>query len=113
MAATDATDTVTSPENASEQKTASNGQYFVVYLTVGSTGNAPATFPLALQVLLADGVSYSPDEEASLYLSGGEVTVTPGEDTGVGIAFDVPVGTSPSSIQLHGAPGGTGVELPL
>jgi hypothetical protein len=113
MAATDATDTVTSPTNASEQKTASNGQYFIVYLTVGSTGSSAATFPIELQVLNGAGVAYSPDVEASAYLSGGEVTVTPGDQANVGIAFDVPVGISPTSIRVHGSPGGEGVELPL
>jgi hypothetical protein len=113
MAATDATVTVTSPTDASEQKTASNGQYFIVYLTVGSTASSAATFPIELQVLNAAGVAYPPDVEASAYLSGGEVTVTPGDQANVAIAFDVPVGISPTSIKVHGSPDGPGVELPL
>ena len=112
VASTDTGETVASPTDESAQKKA-NGQFFVVYLTVANTGSSDASFPVALQVLNADGTTYSPDEEASSFLGGGEATVKPGARLEVPVAFDVPVGTSPSSIQVHGVDGGVGVELPL
>ncbi len=113
VASTDSGDTVVSPTDESNQKKAANGQFFVVYLTVGNTGSSEASFPGELQVLNADGTTYSPDEEASSFLGGGTVTVQPGAQVEVPIAFDVPVGATPNSIQVNGVDGGEGVELPL
>jgi serine/threonine-protein kinase len=112
VASTDSGDTVASPTDNSVKKTAS-GQFFVVYLSVGNSGSSEATFPGALAVLIAEGNTYSPDEEATGFLGGGSVTVKPGAQVEVPVAFDVPVGTAPTSIQVHGVEGGDGVELPL
>jgi serine/threonine-protein kinase len=111
VASTDTGETVVSPTDESTKK--ATGQFFVVYLTVGNTGSSDASFPAALQVLNADGTTYSPDEEASSFLGGSTVTVQPGAQVEVPVAFDVPVGTTPNSIQVHGVDGGEGVELPL
>jgi serine/threonine protein kinase len=113
VASTDSGDTVASPTDNSVKKTASGQFFFVVYLTVGNTGSSEATFPGTLAVLNADGNAFSPDEEASGFLGGGSVTVKPGGQVEVPVAFDVPVGTAPTSIQVHGVEGGEGVEVPL
>jgi serine/threonine protein kinase len=112
VASTDSGDTVTSSTDSKTQKKA-NGQFFVVYLTVTNTGSAEASFPSSLQVLDAGGTTYSPDEEASTYLGGWKVTVASGAQVEVPLAFDVPVGTTPTSIRVHGTSDGEGVELPL
>jgi hypothetical protein len=112
VASTDSGDTVTSPINEYIEKTA-NGEFFVVYLNVGNSGSAPLTFLSTLQQLKADADTFAPDDEASFYLGGGVVTINPGEQVETAVAFDVPVGTTPTSIQVHGEPGGAGVELPL
>jgi cytoskeletal protein RodZ len=112
VASTDSGDTVTSPINEYIEKTA-NGEFFVVYLNVGNSGSAPLTFQSTLQQLKADADTFAPDDEASLYLGGGVATINPGEQVETAVAFDVPVGTTPTSIQVHGEPGGVGVELPL
>ncbi|MDT5070208.1 MAG: hypothetical protein QOK02_6363 [Mycobacterium sp.] len=112
VASTDSGDTITSPIDESVVKTA-NGQYFVVYVNVGNNGAAPVTWLSVLQLLSDGNQTFSPDVEASAALTGNEITVNPGEQLEVALAFDVPVGTVPTSIQLHGVPGSAGVELPV
>jgi hypothetical protein len=112
VARTDSGDTVTSPINEYIEKTAA-GEFIVVYLNVGNTGTGPLTFLSTLQVLNTDTGTFTPDDEASFYLGGGVVTINPGEQLETAIAFDVPVGTTPVSILVHGEPGGAGVDLPV
>jgi hypothetical protein len=112
VASTDIGDTVTSPINEYIEKTAT-GQFIVVYLDVGNNGAQPLTFLSTLQQLNADTGTFTPDDEASFYLGGGVVTIEPGQQVETAVAFDVPVETTPTSIQVHGEPGGVGVELPL
>ena len=112
VASTDSGDTITSPIDESVVKTAS-GEYFVVYLNVGNNGAAPLTWLSVLQTLSDGSQVFAPDVEASAALTGSEITINPGEQLEVALAFDVPVGTVPTSIQLHGDPGSAGVELPV
>jgi hypothetical protein len=112
VASTDSGNTVTSPIDESVVKTA-NGEYFVVYVTVGNNGAAPLTWQSVLQMLSDGTQTFAPDVEASAALTGDVITVNPGEQIEVALAFDVPIGTVPTTIQLHGDPGSAGVELPL
>jgi hypothetical protein len=112
VASTDSGDTVTSPIDESVVKTA-NGEYFVVYVTVGNNGAAPLTWLSVLQMLSDGTQTFAPDVEASAALTGDVITVNPGEQIEVALAFDVPIGTIPTTIQLHGDPGSPGVELPV
>jgi hypothetical protein len=112
VASTDSGDTITSPIDESVVKTA-NGEYFVVYLNVGNNGASPLTWLSVLQTLSDGNQTYAPDVEASAALTGSEITIDPGAQLEVAIAFDVPIGTVPTSIQLHGDPGSPGVELPV
>jgi hypothetical protein len=112
VSSTDVGDTVTSPINEYIEKTAT-GEFIVVYLNVGNSGSAPLTFLSTLQVLNTDAGTIAPDDEASFYLGGGVVTINPGEQVETAIAFDVPVGTTASSIIVHGEPGGGGAEIPV
>ena len=112
VASTDSGDTITSPIDDSVVKTA-NGEYFVVYVSVGNNGASPLTWLSVLQTLSDGTQTYTPDVEASAALTGDVITVNPGEQIEVALAFDVPVGTVPTTIQLHGDPGSPGVELPV
>jgi hypothetical protein len=112
VASTDTGGTVTSPINEYIEKTA-NGEYFVVHLNVGNNGTRPLTFLSTLQKLNPGSDAFVPDDEASFYLGGGVVTINPGEQVETAVAFDVPVGTIPTSILVHGDPDGSGVELPV
>jgi hypothetical protein len=112
VASTDSGDTITSPIDESVVKTA-NGEYFVVYLNVGNNGASPLTWLSVLQMLSDGTQTFAPDVEASAALTGSEITIDPGAQLEVALAFDVPIGTVPTTIQLHGDPGSAGVELPV
>jgi len=112
VASTDSGDTITSPIDESVVKTAT-GEYFVVYINVGNNGASPLTWLSVLQMLSDGTQTYAPDVEASAALTGSEITIDPGAQLEVALAFDVPIGTVPTTIQLHGDPGSAGVELPV
>ena len=104
--------TVTDSTNESLTKDA-QGEFIVVRLTVRNTSPDPATFLGTLQKLKAAGTVYSIDDEASSYVGGGVAEIPPGGQVDVGVAYDVPPGTVPESIELHADPISPGVELPL
>ena len=104
--------TVTDPTNESLTKDA-QGEFIVVRLTVRNTSPDPATFLGALQKLKAAGTVYTADDQASFYVGGGFAEIPPGGQADVGVAYDVPPGTVPESIELHADPISPGVELPL
>ncbi|MCV7252399.1 DUF4352 domain-containing protein [Mycobacterium hackensackense] len=104
--------TVVAPDNDQLTKTAT-GEFIVVHLTLTNTGQAPATFVADQQVLTADGQTYTPDTEATFYLGGTTTVVYPNEPVDVAIAFDVPPGSVPGSLQVHGDVSSAGAVLPL
>lgn len=110
------TDVETAPSVNSQdtpaQKTA-QGQFLIVHMTVTNTGAMSATFLGTLQKLKAAGTMYSIDDEATLYLHGATADTNPGDSAEVAVAFDVPPGTKPEAIELHGDPTSPGVEVPL
>jgi hypothetical protein len=112
VASTERGDTISSTVNESLEKTAA-GEFLVVYLNVGNTSGDVQEFLSSLQVLNTDAGTIAPDDEASLYLGGGVVIVSPGETLETAVAFDVPVGTVASGIIVHGVPGMAGGELPV
>jgi len=61
----------------------------------------------------AGGAEYSADSEATFYTGGGAIGVNPGDQADIAVAFDVPPGTAPEAIELHGDPMSPGVEVPL
>jgi len=94
------------------QKTA-QGQFLIVHMTVTNTGAMSATFLGTLQKLKAGGTMYSIDDDATGYLHGAVADTNPGDTAEVAVAFDVPPGTKPEAIELHGDPTTPGVEVPL
>jgi hypothetical protein len=99
-------------QDAPVEKTA-QGEFFIVHLTVQNSGDAAGTFLGTLQKLKAGGTVYSIDDEATAYLNGTYADISPGDTADVAIAFDVPPGTSPESLEVHGEPLGAGVDVPL
>jgi outer membrane biosynthesis protein TonB len=89
------------------------GEFFVVHMTVLNSGDAQGTFLATLQKLKAGGTTYSIDDEATAYLNGTWADLNPGDTADVAIAFDVPPGTTPESLEVHGDPMSTGVDVPL
>ena len=59
--------------------------------------------------LKADGTTYNIDDEATFYLDSGLAELPPGGQADVSVAFDVPAGTVPQAIELHGDPMSPGV----
>jgi cytoskeletal protein RodZ len=100
-------------QDAPVTKTA-QGEFLVVHMTVLNSGSAQGTFLATLQKLNAGGTTYSIDDEATAYLNGTWADLAaPGDTAEIAIAFDVPQGTSPESLEVHGAPMSTGVQVPL
>jgi hypothetical protein len=89
------------------------GEFLIVHMTVLNSGAEHTTFLGTLQKLKAGGSTYSIDDEATFYLNSGVADLNPGDTKDVAIAFDVPPGTTPDSIELHGDPISSGVEVPL
>jgi len=90
------------------------GEFIIVHLTVLNSGDTQGTFLATLQKLKAGGTTYSIDDEATAYLNGTWADLTNSGDTAdVAIAFDVPPGTTPESLEVHGAAGSAGVDVPL
>ena len=89
------------------------GEYLIVHMTVSNPGGEQGTFLATLQKLEAGGTEYSIDDEATAYLNGTWADVQPGDTADVAIAFDVPPGTTPESLEVHGDAASTGVEVPL
>lgn len=104
--------TVTAPDNDLLTKNAT-GEFVVVHLTLTNNGQSPATFIGDQQVLTAGGQTYTPDTEATFYLDGTSTVLYPGESVDVSVAFDVPPGSVPESLQVHGDLSSAGAVLPL
>jgi hypothetical protein len=99
-------------QDAPVQKTA-QGEFLIVHMTVLNSGSAQGTFLATLQKLKAGGTTYSIDDEATAYLNGTWADIAPNDSADVAIAFDVPPGTSGASLEVHGEPMSTGVDVPL
>ena len=98
--------------DAPVEKTA-QGEFVIVNMTVSNSGEAPLTFVGTLQKLKAAGAVYNIDDEATSYLNGGLTELNPGDTADVGLAFDVPPGTVPETLEVHGDPVSPGVDIPL
>lgn len=104
--------TVTSTENDFLTKDA-QGEYIVVRLTVQNTSPDPGQFLGTFQKLNAAGQQFTIDDQATFYVGGGFVDLPPGGEAQVGLAYDVPPGTVPESVELHADPISPGVVLPV
>jgi len=99
-------------QDAPVEKTA-QGEFIIVHMTVLNSGDAQGTFLATLQKLKAGGTTYLIDDEATAYLNGTWADLNAGDTADVAIAFDVPPGTTPESLEVHGDAVSTGVEVPL
>jgi hypothetical protein len=106
------TPTVSAVDNELLTKSAA-GEFVVVRLTLLNKGELPATFLADQQVLTAGGQTFNPETESTFYLGGISAVLYPGQPVDVAFAFDVPPGTAPESLLVHGdlASAGTVLEL--
>ena len=65
------------------------------------------------QHLNAAGQIFPLDDEATAFLGGTIADVAPGDKVETPLVYDIPVGTTPESIQLQADPVSPGVVLPL
>ncbi len=106
------TPTVTAADNDLLTKTAS-GEFVVVRLTLLNNGELPATFLADQQVLTAGGQTYNTETESTFYLGGISAVLYPGQPVDVAFAYDVPPGTAPESLLVHGDLASEGAVIEL
>lgn len=91
-----------------------HGRYVVVRLSVTNVGDQPETYRAIDQKLIVDGRQYDYAAEPTILLNTNATSqINPGISISVLIAYDVPAGTRPGSIELHGAAGTPGVDVDL
>ena len=96
-----------------EQQKAAAGEYVIVKLTVTNVGSEPQTFFASFNTLSDGTTVYQSDDEAWVYLDNTLADLNPGDSVQTAVAFDVPVGTDPESIELHDGPFSDGVTVGL
>ena len=90
-----------------------HGRYVAIRLSVTNIGDQPATYKAIDQKLIVDGTRYDARRPTSLLTGNATSRTNPGVGIDTLIAYDIPAGTRPESIELHGAPGTPGVEVRL
>jgi hypothetical protein len=103
------------PSMSSDQASyTAHGRYVVVGLSVTNVGDQPETYMAIDQKLIVDGKQYDYAAEPTILLhTNATAQISPGIGITVLIAYDVPAGTRPGSIELHGAAGTSGVVVDL
>ncbi len=112
ITAVDSATSVTSPNNEYLTKEA-QGEFIIVTMEVTNTGTQPATYVANLQKLLSAGTAYESDPEATFYLGSPYEELAPGDKINATIVYDVPPGTVPDGIELHGDTIGPGITVPF
>ncbi|GFG52235.1 DUF4352 domain-containing protein [Mycolicibacterium agri] len=103
---------VADPEFPELQK-AAEGEYVLVNMTVTNVGTEPQSFFVSYNTLSDGDTEYRADDEAWIYLGNTLADLNPGDSIDTEVVFDVPVGTEPQSIELHGGPRSDGVTVEL
>ena len=97
--------------------TKAQGQFCVVNVAVTNIGDtAGAFFGDNSKLLNAEGQEFSADTEAAIYLRTSDSLfeeINPGNTLNSKIVFDVPAGTTPSTIELHDSAFSGGVTVAL
>ena len=92
------------------------GEYVVVRLTVENIGDSQQLVDQSSQKLIdGQGRELSPDTGATFAVDpeNAFTQVNPGNSVEVALVYDVPVGTTPASLELHDSPFSGGVEVAL
>jgi hypothetical protein len=91
-----------------------HGRYAAIGLSVTNIGDQPASYKAVDRKLNVDGTRYDYAAAPTSLLTGNATSqIVPGVGIDTLIAYDIPAGTRPESIELHGAPGTPGVEVEL
>lgn len=102
--------TAGNPSNEFEQSTA-QGEYINVHLSVKNIGNEAQSYFATNQKLIVGGKKF--DAASIMGVNGDGGSLNPGLGVDTVVSFDVPVGTTPDSIELHDSAfsGGATVNL--
>jgi hypothetical protein len=98
--------------DGSQEQTA-QGEYLIVHLNVLNASDQPVTYVGMWQKLNAGGTAYAIDDVATASLKGTSAQLNPSDSVDLAIAFDVPPGTSPESLEVHADPSTAGAQIPL
>ncbi len=90
-----------------------NFEFVLVKMTVTNIGTDPQTFFASFNKLSDGSTEYQSDDEAWIYLGNTLADLNPGDSIDTAVVFDVPVGTTPDSIELHDGPFSDGVTVGL
>ncbi len=112
VASIEATNNVSSPTNEYLSKDA-QGEFIVVGLSITNVGGETAFYMANLQKLVSGTDSYEADPEASYYLGNIYEEIEPGATVESSLVFDVPPGTVPDALEVHGDAIGSGTMVPL
>lgn len=97
--------------------TKAQGQFCVVSVAVTNIGDsAQSFFGDNTKLFNAEGQEFSADTEAAIYLEDSSSLfeeINPGNSLNSKVIFDVPVGTTPTSIELHDSAFSGGVTVSL
>jgi hypothetical protein len=97
--------------------TKAQGQFCIVSLAVTNIGDsAQSFFGDNTKLYNADGQEFSADTEAAIYLEDSASLfeeINPGNSLNSKVVFDVPAGTTPTSIELHDSAFSGGVTVSL
>ena len=103
---------VTSPSN--EYLTAdAQGQFVVVHLSISNIAPETGYYMAAEQRITADGTAYEPDQPTSYFLGNIYEELAPGASMQTAVVFDIPAGSTPQLLELHGDALSPGSQLAL
>ncbi|MDV8057657.1 MULTISPECIES: DUF4352 domain-containing protein [unclassified Rhodococcus (in: high G+C Gram-positive bacteria)] len=109
--------TVSDPTDNPYMTADAQGEFIVVTMRVKNIGDKPQSYFGDNQKMIdAQGREYGASSEAGMYMNT-EVAVlgeiNPGNSIDVKVAFDVPPGTAPATLQLHDSMFSSGVKVAL
>jgi hypothetical protein len=108
----DSAPTVTSPTDELLTKEAT-GEFVILSLVVRNTGNETSYYLSNQQKLKSGSDTFEADPEASNYLGSLYRGLNPGDQAQIALVFDVPPGTVPDAIEVHGDAVAPGTDIPL
>jgi hypothetical protein len=80
---------------------------------VTNVGAEPQALFASFHTLSDGSTTYRSDDQAWIYLGNTLADLYPGDSIDTAAVFDVPVGTVPESVELHGGPYSDGVTVEL
>jgi hypothetical protein len=108
----DSAPTVTSPTDELLTKEAT-GEFVIVLLAIRNTGNETSYYMSNQQKLKSGSDVFEADPEASNYLGSLYEELNPGAHAQTTLVFDVPPGTVPDAIEVHGDAVSPGTDIAL